>query len=181
MIPSRKRDRKNRRSTTMITMTRRAAIVGGAAFLSGCGSKFMTYTGPQVTRVEVQKSARQMFLLSGDTVLKAYRVQLGFTALGPKQFEGDGKTPEGRYHIDRRNPNSDFYLSIGIDYPNAEDRAFAAAQGKKPGGDIFIHGWGDKRRGRSNDWTAGCIAVNNKEMRHVYAMVQNGTPVDIFA
>ncbi|GIT91489.1 hypothetical protein JANAI62_19460 [Jannaschia pagri] len=165
----------------MSQVTRRAAIFGGLSTLAACGGKFITYDGPQVTRVEVQKSARRMYLLHHDRVLKAYRVQLGFTAAGPKQFEGDGKTPEGRYHIDRRNPNSAFYLSIGIDYPNAADRAFAAAQGKKPGGDIFIHGWGDKRRGRSNDWTAGCIAVKNREMKTVYAMVQNGTPIDIYA
>ncbi|MGB3406396.1 MAG: L,D-transpeptidase family protein [Jannaschia sp.] len=164
-----------------MTFTRRAAMIGGAAFVAGCGGKFMDYNGPQVSRVVVHKSSRKMLLLNGQTLLRDYDVQLGFTATGPKQFEGDGKTPEGRYHIDRRNPNSAFYLSIGIDYPNAADRAFAEAQGKRPGGDIFIHGWGDKRRKRSDDWTAGCVAVKNGEMKHVYAMVQEGTPVDIFA
>lgn len=163
----------------MYRFTRRAMILGAAATLAAC-SKFATYNGPQVTRIEVQKSNRKMYLFHHGTVLKAYDVQLGFTAAGPKQFEGDGKTPEGRYHIDRRNPDSSFYLSIGIDYPNAEDRAFAASQGKSPGGDIFIHGWGDKRRGRGSDWTAGCIAVTNRQMKQIYAMVQNGTPVDIF-
>ncbi|SFJ68112.1 L,D-transpeptidase family protein [Jannaschia pohangensis] len=164
--------------------TRRSALalgLGGTALLAGCGSKFINYDGPQVTRVEIQKGNRAMFLLHNEQVLEAYQVQLGFTAAGPKQFEGDGRTPEGRYHIDRRNPNSAFYLSVGIDYPNAEDRAYAASMGKKPGGDIFIHGWGDKRRQRSADWTAGCVAVTNREMKLVYAMVQNGTPVDIFA
>lgn len=168
----------------MDQFTRRGALalsLGSAAFAMGCGSKFITYNGPEVTRVEVQKSSRAMYLFHHDVVLEPYQVQLGFTAAGPKQFEGDGKTPEGRYHIDRRNPNSAFYLSVGIDYPNAEDRAFAASMGKKPGGDIFIHGWGDKRRGRSKDWTAGCIAVTNREMKLIYAMVRNGTPVDIFA
>ncbi|SDY37761.1 L,D-transpeptidase catalytic domain [Jannaschia faecimaris] len=168
----------------MEKFTRRGALsltLGSAAFAMGCGTKFMTYRGPQVTRVEIQKSNRAMYLFHHNVLLEPYEVQLGFTAEGPKQFEGDGKTPEGRYHIDRRNPNSDFYLSVGIDYPNAEDRAYAEAMGKKPGGDIFIHGWGDKRRGRGKDWTAGCVAVTNREMKLIYAMVQNGVPVDIFA
>ncbi|WP_371155930.1 murein L,D-transpeptidase family protein [Jannaschia sp. 2305UL9-9] len=168
----------------MERITRRGAMalgLGGTALLAGCGGKFMHYSGPQVTRVVVQKTERRMFLLNGATPLEIYDVQLGFRAAGHKQFEGDGKTPEGRYHIDRRNPDSAFYLSIGIDYPNAADRAFAASHGKSPGGDIFIHGWGDKRRKRSDDWTAGCVAVKNREMRQVYAMVMNGTPVDIYA
>jgi murein L,D-transpeptidase YafK len=154
--------------------------LGAAAFATAC-SKFVTYEGPAVTRVEVQKANRRMFLLHHTTVLEAYDVQLGFTAAGPKRFEGDGRTPEGRYHIDRRNPDSAFYLSVGIDYPNAADRAFAEAHGRDPGGDIFVHGWGNERRGRSRDWTAGCIAVTNREMKQVYAMVRNGTPIDISA
>ncbi len=168
----------------MYRFTRRGALALGAcaaATLAGCARpKFIGYDGPPVTRVVVQKANRRMYLLNEKDILQGYRIQLGFTAAGPKQFEGDGKTPEGRYHIDRRNPNSSFFLSIGIDYPNAQDRAFAAAMGKSPGGDIFIHGWGDLRRGRSEDWTAGCIAVKNKEMVDVYAMVGTGTPVDIF-
>ncbi|PWJ17496.1 L,D-transpeptidase family protein [Jannaschia seohaensis] len=165
----------------MVSISRRTVLAGGLFSLAGCGGKFIEYHGPEVTRVEVQKANRRMYLLHHDKIVQRYRVQLGFTAEGPKQFEGDGKTPEGRYHIDRRNPNSAYFLSVGIDYPNAEDRAFAATLGKKPGGDIFIHGWGDRPRGRSKDWTAGCVAVTNEEMRLVYAMVRNGTPVDIFA
>jgi len=153
---------------------------GGAALVAGC-TKFPTYQGPEVTRIEVQKSARKMVLFSGISVLEEYDIQLGFTAAGPKQFEGDGKTPEGRYHIDRRNPESSFYLSLGISYPNDQDRAYAHAQGKSPGGDIFIHGGSAKWGRRSADWTAGCIAVKNREMRQVYAMIQNGTSIDIFA
>lgn len=168
----------------MERITRRGALAlgaGAAAMLAGCGSKFARYDGPEVTRVVVQKTGRRMLLLSGATPLAVHDVQLGFTAAGPKQFEGDGRTPEGRYHIDRRNPNSSFYLSIGIDYPNDRDRAYAESLGLRPGGDIFIHGWGDKRRSRKDDWTAGCIAVTNREMRDVYAMVRDGVPVDIYA
>jgi murein L,D-transpeptidase YafK len=165
----------------MRAVSRRFALAGLALFVSGCASKVERYTGPQVTRIEVHKTARRMFLLHNREVLRDYDVQLGFTAAGPKQFEGDGKTPEGTYFIDRRNPNSAFYLSLGISYPNRADRAFAEAQGKSPGGDIFIHGWGDERRGRSADWTAGCIAVTNAEMREIFAMVQTGTPILIVA
>lgn len=158
-----------------------AALAIVAVGLGSC-SKFKSYDGPEVTRIVVMKSARQMMLYHHDTVLKTYRIDLGFTAAGPKQFEGDGKTPEGRYFIDRRNPNSAFHLSLGISYPNAEDRAFARAQGRSPGGDIFIHGRSPSffAPRRSADWTAGCIAVSNREMEEIYAMVGIGTPIDIF-
>ena len=168
----------------MTKITRRSALamgLGSTAALMGCGGKFIGYDGPEVTRVQVLKSSRSMQLLHHRTVLENYEVQLGFTAAGPKQFEGDGRTPEGRYHVNRRNPNSAFYLSIGIDYPNEADMAFARTHGLSPGGDIFVHGWGDRRRGRGADWTAGCIAVTNREMKKVYAMVRNGTPIDIYA
>ncbi|MEM7470638.1 MAG: L,D-transpeptidase family protein [Pseudomonadota bacterium] len=149
--------------------------------VSACSSKFADYDGPQVTRILVLKEKRRMYLMNGKRVLKAYDFDLGFAPEGDKLFEGDGRTPEGRYYIDRRNPNSSFYLSIGINYPNARDRAEARKLGKSPGGDIFIHGQPNlnpaKRRGP--DWTAGCIAVTNKEMREIYAMVNNGTAIDI--
>ncbi len=151
------------------------------AVVAGCGSKFKTYNGPQVTRVLVYKEARKMYLLHHDEVLKTYKVELGFSAEGHKQFEGDGKTPEGEYRIDRRNPNSAFHLSIGISYPNAQDIARARAAGKKPGGDIFIHGRPNlKKRGLGPDWTAGCIAVKDREMEDIYAMVRDGTPISIY-
>jgi murein L,D-transpeptidase YafK len=117
-----------------------------------------------------------MYLLHNDKVLKKYNVSLGFTPEGHKQFEGDGKTPEGAYTITHRNPNSEFYLSLGVSYPNAQDRAFAAAQGKPPGGDIFIHG-GPNRKVTKRDWTAGCVAVTDRQMETVYAMVKPGTPI----
>jgi len=151
------------------------AMVG----LAGC-SKFKAYDGPEVTRIAVHKSSRQMYLLHNDKVLEQYEIELGFEAEGPKQFEGDGKTPEGRYTIDRRNPNSAFHLSVGISYPNAQDRAFARSQGKRPGGDIFIHGQKGFWDPGGDDWTAGCIAVTNREMRDIYAMVGNGTVIDIY-
>jgi len=150
--------------------------------LMACSSKFKTYNGPEVTHVVVNKGDREMYLLHHDQVLKNYRIDLGFAPDGDKQFEGDGKTPEGTYVIDRRNPNSQFHLSVGISYPNREDFAFATSQGKSPGGDIFIHGEPNnlrflQRTGR--DWTAGCISVTNREIEDIYAMVKNGTLITI--
>ncbi|WP_114293712.1 L,D-transpeptidase family protein [Pseudosulfitobacter sp. DSM 107133] len=163
--------------------TRRTALLGGLALgLSGCASKFRTYDGPEVTRLQMFKGDRNLFLFNNTSVLKAYRIDLGFAPEGPKQFEGDGKTPEGVYTVDRRNPDSLFHLSIGISYPNEADIAFAAAQGREPGGDIFIHG--GPRPGIDAikpDWTAGCIAVSDREIEDIYAMVRDGTPIDIFA
>ena len=151
--------------------------------LAACApSKFKTYSGPPVTQVVVNKGARQMLLLSGNTVLKAYRIGLGNEPLGHKQFEGDGKTPEGQYFISHKNPDSQYHLSLGISYPNPTDLAFAKAEGKSPGGDIFIHGQpnalpeGFKLKG---DWTAGCVALTNTEMREVWAVTPIGTKVEI--
>jgi murein L,D-transpeptidase YafK len=146
--------------------------------VSACStSKFKTYDGPEVTRVIVNKGNRAMFLMHEDEVLKHYKVDLGFAPTGDKLQEGDGRTPEGEYIIDRRNPNSSFYLSIGINYPNERDIAEAKAAGVDPGGDIFIHGETTKPFGP--DWTAGCISVTNEEIEDVYAMVNDGTPVSI--
>lgn len=144
--------------------------------LSACASKFKTYDGPAVTLVQVDKTNRKVILFSGSTVLKEFDMGLGFAPVGHKQFEGDGKTPEGQYVITHRNPNSRYYLSIGISYPNEADRAYAASMGKDPGGDIFIHGESKQKQTR-RDWTAGCIAVSNKAIEQIYAMVEPGTPI----
>ena len=146
--------------------------------LTGCGaSKFRTYHGPEVTQVVVNKGQRRMHLLHHDQVLKSYPIDLGFAPEGHKQFEGDGKTPEGAYIIDRRNPNSKFHLSIGIDYPRPADVTRAETFDRSPGGDIFIHGKSRRGLGGKRDWTAGCIAVTNRQMEDIYAMVQDGTPI----
>lgn len=154
-----------------------AALLLCALVLPSC-SKFIDYTGPEVTRVEVHKSSRQMTLWHHGEVLETFEVELGFAPVGHKFEEGDGRTPEGEYIIDRRNPNSAYYLSIGIDYPNPADIAAAEAAGVDPGGDIFIHGT-PRAFSRKDDWTAGCIAVTDREMRRIYAMVQDGTPITI--
>lgn len=146
--------------------------------VSGC-SRFIDYDGPEVTRIVVYKGDRMMYLMHEDEVLESYEVELGFAPEGHKTEYGDGRTPEGEYIIDRRNPNSQWYLSIGISYPNAADIAQARARGVSPGGDIFIHGTPRPFR-RGADWTVGCIAVSNAEMRQIYAMVSDGTPISIY-
>ena len=100
-----------------IRFPRRAVLLGGlAAFLSGCASKFRSYGGPEVTRVRLYKGQRLLVLDGADRVLQTYPVGLGFAPEGHKQFEGDGRTPEGAYVVDKRNPDSTYHLSVGISY-----------------------------------------------------------------
>jgi murein L,D-transpeptidase YafK len=129
-------------------------------------------------RVVVNKSKREMLLLRGTSVLRAYRVALGREPVGHKQQEGDGRTPEGQYVIDRRNPKSRYYLSLRISYPNAGDTACARELGVDPGGDIMIHGLKDGVV-RDGDWTQGCIAVTDREMDEIWGLVAEGTPIVI--
>ncbi len=158
-----------------------AVILIAATGLSACtSSKFKHYNGPQVTQILIDKSDRQMFLLHGQKALKVYNVDLGFEPVGHKTIKGDGRTPEGVYRIDRRNPNSRFHLSLGISYPNRTDVKKAKVMGKPAGGDIFIHGGPRLISNRNKpDWTAGCISVTDKEMETIYAMIEDGTPIYI--
>lgn len=163
-------------------MNRRRMILGGTALvaLGACAdSKFKRYNGPEVTYVVVNKADRRMMLLHHHHVLENYKIRLGFAPVGHKEIEGDGKTPEGIYLVDRRNPNSRFHLSLGISYPNERDRERAEEMGKSPGGDIFIHGQKHPFKKDKDDWTWGCIAVKNREIEDIYAMVADGTPIQI--
>lgn len=164
----------------MVAVLRMLLVALALCGLSSCApSKFKSYNGPAVTAVEVHKADRKMYLLHGTQILKSYDIELGGTPVGAKQFEGDGKTPEGAYYITHRNPNSTYHLSLGISYPNPADVAFADAQEQKAGDNIFIHGQptGTRERG---DWTVGCIAVKDRDMENIYAMVNPGTPINIF-
>jgi len=138
----------------------------------------------QADLVEIFKAERRMELKRSGKILKAYRVALGFEPEKHKEREGDGRTPEGCYSIDARNPRSAFHLSLRVSYPDDDDRAHAAALGVPPGGDIYIHGQPNGWRGflvrhRGKDWTSGCIAVTNREMREVWALVPTGARVVI--
>ncbi len=161
-------------------ISRRSMMAGTALGLAGCASAPAQYSGPEVTRIQVLKGARRMQLLNDTTLLREYTFDLGFAPVGHKTQEGDGRTPEGGYRIDRRNPNSRYHLSLGISYPDADDVAYARSKGIDPGGDIFIHGTPTRWLG-TPDWTWGCIAVQNHEMDEIYAMVETGTLIYIYA
>lgn len=138
---------------------------------------------PEIARVLVEKAARRIVLFdaAGRPVRTYTGVQLGSQPQGAKRFEGDGRTPEGRYTIDYGNEASGYHLSLHISYPSAQDRAAATAQGRSPGGAIFLHGQPNSlQNGRiAGDWTAGCIAVSNQEIEELWALVPDGTPIDI--
>ena len=158
-------------------------IIALALGLAACGGdkKFRKYRGPDVTAVEVHKAARKMYLLHDTKVLKEYDMALGFAPVGHKQYEGDGKTPEGQYFINYLNPNSEYHLSLKVSYPNPMDREYAKSIDKPPGGDIFIHGGPNRQSRRGRDWTAGCVAVSDAEMEEIWSMVPTGVPVYILA
>ena len=135
-------------------------------------------------KVLVLKQQRLLLLLRDGQSLKTYRISLGAAPAGPKQQEGDHRTPEGLYVLDRRNEKSRFYRSIHISYPNQQDRRRAAAMGVSPGGDIMIHGlpnglaWIGSNH-RWHDWTDGCLAVTDEEMDEIWRAVPDGTPIEI--
>jgi murein L,D-transpeptidase YafK len=133
-------------------------------------------------KVLVVKHERMMYLLQNGMVVRSYRVALGRSPVGHKVFQGDGRTPEGLYLLDGRNSASRFYRSMHISYPNSADAARAAQYGSSAGGLVMIHGQPNDIWQGSNptyDWTEGCIAVSNREMDEVWALVQVGTPIEI--
>lgn len=136
----------------------------------------------QIDRIVIHKTKREMTLLQKGVEVRRFAIALGFAPAGDKTRQGDGRTPEGHFRINRRNGQSRFHLSLGLDYPQADDRARAKAAGYDPGGDIMIHGQpnampvGMKAKG---DWTAGCIALTNAQMDTLWAVTPVGTEVEI--
>src|SRR5260221_6465374 len=137
-----------------------------------------------VDKIEVYKSKRELLLISNGKVIRKYQIALGGSPVGHKRFEGDQKTPEGIYIIDERNPRSRFHKSSHISYPNTEDLEYASKHNKSPGGELYIHGLGKfgylGKMHTLKDWTLGCIAVTNEEIEEIYALVKNGTRIEIF-
>lgn len=133
----------------------------------------------------INKNKRELLVFNNnDKLLKKYKIALGFEPKGKKEFQGDGKTPEGTYFINDKNPNSIAYKNLGISYPNLEDLKNSKSHGKPVGGDIKIHGLMKKwtRFGRLHrfiDWTGGCIAVTNSEIDELYKNVPIGTKIII--
>ena len=148
-------------------------------------------------KVVVEKGARRLRLYMGDELVRVRRVVLGFEPAGDKVKQGDGRTPEGDFYVCMKNERSKFYLSLGLSYPNAEDaerglrdsliskaehrsitRSLAA--GRCPpwntalGGEVFIHGGGT-----ASDWTWGCIALENLDIKELFESLPAGAPVNI--
>lgn len=139
-------------------------------------------TLPTADFVLVDKSDRTLTLYANSRPYRTIAgLQFGAEPQGHKRFEGDERTPEGRYTIDYANPDSSYWLSLHISYPNAADRAHAEARGRSPGGAIFLHGqpnWLPVGR-LPGDWTDGCIALSNAEIEELWKLVPDGTPIEI--
>jgi murein L,D-transpeptidase YafK len=132
----------------------------------------------------VHKKIRTLELTRAGKVLKSYKVALGSEPVGAKERQGDHRTPEGLYLIDRRNAHSQFHRALHISYPNAAGREHARKLGVPPGGDIYIHGLPNGygfigAAHRARDWTDGCVAVTDREIEEIWKRVDNGTPVEI--
>lgn len=139
---------------------------------------------PKADAVLVEKAERRLSLIRNGQVYRSYPVSLGRQPSGHKEREGDMRTPEGRYILDWRNPDSCCYKSLHISYPDQEDKRRAAERGQDPGGLIMIHG-------QVNGWgwigplapylyrTSGCVAVRNVAMEEIWNAVDDGTPIEI--
>ena len=139
---------------------------------------------PVAEMVVVEKENRKLHLIKGELIFRTFDIALGFNPVGNKESEGDNKTPEGSYTLDTRNPDSDYFLSIHISYPNSGDWRNAKSKGVSPGGLIMIHGQPNKPTYsaayyRKQDWTNGCIAVSNSDMIDIWLMTPNDIPIEI--
>ena len=136
---------------------------------------------PDIDLVRVEKAARTLTLYHRGRPVRTFTgIQLGDAPVGHKRFQGDERTPEGRYVIDYGNAQSSYHLSLHISYPNATDSAYARSHGRSPGGDIFIHGQPNGYGGRvEGDWTDGCIAVTDAEIEELWSLVGDGTEIEI--
>lgn len=174
-------------------MLKRAAILLSAGLVLAFGVEFsqvlrtipvLAAQNEQATRILIEKGARRLTLERDGQVLARYAVALGSDPVGQKQREGDGQTPEGVYAVDFKHPRSRYHLALRISYPDQQARETALRAGVSAGGDIMIHGirnglgWLDGLH-RNRDWTDGCIAVTNAEIREIWSRVPDGTRVEI--
>jgi murein L,D-transpeptidase YafK len=170
-----------------------AAVLACAALSAGADTlpqaervmlRSTTDSLPAVDRVLVRKSERRLFLLHGESVVRSYKVALGLNPTGQKERAGDFRTPEGRYFLGRRNPRSDFFLSIQVSYPNETDARRARMNHWEAGGAIMIHGLPNQLKHEpvyyeTNDWTDGCIAVSNGDMVEIWLLTPDNAAIDI--
>ena len=143
-----------------------------------------TVTLPIVDRVVVKKAQRRLLLMHGGNVVRTYHVALGLSPEGQKERSGDFRTPEGTYRLEKRNPRSDFFLSIKVSYPNETDLRRARARHWDTGGSIMVHGLPNQLKHEpeyyeSHDWTDGCIAVSNADMTEIWMLIPDDVPIDI--
>lgn len=170
------------RRTERMKVRRRAVIVGLVApmlcitYAKTCHAETDPFKANQIL---VLKAQRRLFLLKDGALLRSYPIRLGPHPVGPKIFELDGRTPEGRYVIDDRNEQSDYFRSLHISYPSPEETARAAQYNLPPGDNIRIHGTPREGGRYLGDWTDGCIAVSNTAMREIWDMVDVGTTIEI--
>lgn len=170
--------------TALLALAVLVVLVLSAAVVIGRGAPTPLARGTVADRIVVEKQVRRLTVLKNGTALKSYVVALGRNPVGAKQFEGDGRTPEGEYVVSGRKEDSAFHLALRVSYPTATERAAAEAHGRSSGGDIMIHGL---RNGlgflgplhRVYDWTEGCIAVTNSEIEEIWRAVPDGTVVEI--
>ncbi len=159
-------------------------LLASALLLLATGAARSTVEFPIADFVLVEKGERKLHLIRDGEPFRSYDIALGIMPVGDKEREGDFRTPEGRYLLDARNPNSEFFLSIHISYPDRRDRAQARARGEDPGGAIMIHGQPNvptrsETYYRTQDWTNGCIAVSNSDMIDIWLMTGENTPIEI--
>lgn len=149
-------------------------------------------------RIVVKKAKRALEVFDGDKLIKTYTTALGFAPTGDKEKQGDGKTPEGEFYIFTKNNKSKFYLSLGVSYPNvehakrgldakiitknqynqivkAQNAKTTPPQNTRLGGDIYIHGGG----ANGEDWTWGCVALDNANIKELFDRISVGTMVKI--
>lgn len=135
--------------------------------------------------IVIEKQKREMHIYYRGQLIKTYQIALGFSPIGHKEQEGDGKTPEGKYSIISKNPRSRYHLSLKISYPNDQDLENAKKKNVSAGNYIMIHGLGKSysylgKDHINHDWTEGCIAVTNEEIEEIYPSIEIGTPIEIW-
>ena len=172
-------DKTDRNRAAAGTISSLAAILLAAFIATGNAAEF-----PVADLVIVEKAERKLHLVRDGEAFRTFRIALGIRPVGDKTREGDFRTPEGRYVLDSRNPNSEYFLSIHVSYPNRADRLEANRRGVDPGGAIMIHGQPNEPSQsetyyRTQDWTNGCIAVSNSDMIDIWLMTGENTPIEI--
>lgn len=170
-------------------MSLRVPLLALTLALAAVSARADLFTSPAQSfetadRIVLRKGERRLSLYRNGQEIRAYKVSLGLSPVGDKEREGDFRTPEGRYSLTRRNPDSDFFLSIQVSYPDAQDIAAARRNGDPPGGAIMIHGLPNimrhpRERYLSTDWTDGCIALSNEDMLEVWLLTRPDTPIEI--